>query len=223
MKKADLLHTTILILAILAGYSAMEGVLYFLTYVTYATDSTASTGLLLYRLFPALLFAVACVLLIRNGRKYTAALLKVADAKDTEEAEDEEEEEETVTIPETEASAAQAAKTTLETMPVFKAVGDADIKWQLDRRNIVFALIIGIGLYTLIQAAPYIIVHLFELFRNRVGSDTFRQGSPAKTNLIIQLLQATIGAFLVYAAPTLTNFIDKTIAVRLDSTSQTET
>jgi hypothetical protein len=49
-----------------------------------------------------------------------------------------------------------------------------------------------------------------------------RQGSPAKTNLIVQSLQVTFGAFLVYAAPTLTNFIEKTIAVRLDSTSQTE-
>jgi hypothetical protein len=92
----------------------------------------------------------------------------------------------------------------------------------LDRRNIVFALIIGIGLYTLIQAAPYVIVHLFELFRNKVGPDMFRQGSPGKTNLIVQLLQVTIGAFLVYAAPTLTNFIDKTIAVRLDGESQTK-
>jgi hypothetical protein len=212
MKKADLLHTTILILAILAGYSAMQGVLYFLTYVTYATDSAASTGLLLYQLFPALLFAVACVLLIRNGRKYTATLLKVADAKNTEE----EEEEETVPIPETGASVAEATKTALETVPVFEAAGDADIERQLDRRNIVFALIIGIGLYTLIQALPYVIVDLFELYRNKVGSDTFRQVAPGKTNLIIQLLQVTIGAFLVYAAPTLSNFIDKSIAIRLD-------
>jgi hypothetical protein len=212
MKKADLLHTTILVLAILAGYSAMQGVLYFLTYVTFATDSTASTGLLLYQLFPALLFAVACVLLIRNGRKYTAALLKMADAKDTEE----EEEEEIVIIPETGASVAEAPKTALETVPVFEAAGDADIELQLDRRNIVFALIIGIGLYTLIQAVPYVIVHLFELYRNKVGSDMFKQGASGKTNLIIHLLQVTIGAFLVYAAPTLTNFIDKSIAVRLD-------
>jgi hypothetical protein len=60
----------------------------------------------------------------------------VADAGDAEE--------ETVTIPETGASVAEAPKTTS----------------QLDRRNIVFALFIGIGLYTLIQAVPYVIVHL---------------------------------------------------------------
>jgi hypothetical protein len=127
MKKADLLHTTILILAILAGYSAMQGVLYFLTYVTYAADSTASTGLLLYQLFPALLFAVACILLIRNGRKYTAALMKVADPADTEDVEEdqdaEEEDEETGTISETGASLAEAPKIGLETVPIFEAPG----------------------------------------------------------------------------------------------------
>ena len=36
-----------------------------------------------------------------------------------------------------------------------------------------------------------------------------------------ELLRVTIGAFLMYAAPTLANFIEKTIAARLDSASQT--
>ncbi len=152
----------------------------------------------LYQLIPPILFSVACVLLIRNGRKYTAALLRMAQREDIEEEEGD----------------AKAA-------PPDEATGDNPIEWQLDRRNIVFVLFVGMGLYTLIQSSPYVIVDVFGLFRDKVGADALRQGSPGRASLIIELLRVTIGAFLVYAAPALTNFIDKTIAVRLDSTSQT--
>jgi hypothetical protein len=43
---------------------------------------------------------------------------------------------------------------------------------------------------------------------------------PARNYLILELLRVTLGCFLIYAAPSLANMIEKNIAVRLDGRSQ---
>lgn len=186
MKKIDLIHTVILIVALLVAYSALE---YFMLFI-----SSLFTGVDLYHwqipgaaisnLIITGLFFGACLLLVKNGRKYAAALLP-----------NEEE-----------------------------ASWDNAVEWQLDRRNIIFVLFIGMGLYTLIQAIPYAIDHLIELFTSNVSNGFIsrpeKNASRGKELLLIELLRITMGAFLIYAAPTLTNYIDKAIAVRLDGESQ---
>src|SRR5580704_12909499 len=77
MKKIDLIHTTILIVALLNAYSALE---YFMGFIT-----SLFSGVDLYHwqipdaaisnLIVAGVFFGACVLLVKNGRKYAAALL----------------------------------------------------------------------------------------------------------------------------------------------------
>lgn len=186
MKKIDLIHTTILIVALLNAYSAVEYFMLFISslfsgfdlYHWQIPDAAISSLIIMGAFFGA------CVLLVKNGRKYAAALLP-----------NEEE-----------------------------ASWDNATEWQLDRRNIIFVLFIGMGLYTLIQAIPYAIDHLFELFTSKVSSGfnsrLEKNGSRETELLLIELLRTTVGALLIYAAPTLTNYIDKTIAVRLGSGSQ---
>ena len=180
MKKADLLHTTILIVAILSGYSALQYAINLLSSLAYTGAHLLPAETLLYNLLLALLFSAACILLVRNSRKYAAALLKEED----------------------------------------ETPGENSLEWQLELRNFIFVLFIGLGLYTLIQSVPYVFAELFELFRDRISFDRFKRDPAVKVNLIVELLRVTIGAFLVYAAPLLTNFIDKKIVVRLDSASQ---
>lgn len=181
MKKADLLHTTILIVAILSGYSALQYAIYLLSSLAYTGEHIMPGATILYDLLIALLFSAACIILVRNSQKYTAVLLKEED----------------------------------------ETQGENTLEWQLELRNFIFVLFIGLGLYTLIQSVPYVFAELFELFRNRISSDMFKRDPTGKINLIVELLRVTIGAFLIYAAPSLTNFIDKKIVVRLDSASQT--
>lgn len=80
MKKIDLVHTTVLIVAVLAGYSALEYIFYLLVSITEALDSsylyTQSSGLFLHYCLLILLFAAASIILVRNGRKYAGLLLK---------------------------------------------------------------------------------------------------------------------------------------------------
>jgi hypothetical protein len=180
MKKVDLIHTTILIVGILAGYSTIQYFFYLLGSIAYVRGTyTDSYERMLYYIVMIVLFSVACGILVKNGRKYAGMLLK----------------------DEPEGSREEAAYL------------------QLDRRNIVFVLFIGLGLYTLIQSVPYVFGDLFELYRNKISSGLVKESSPKSAPLIIELLRTTIGAFLIYAAPALTGFITKKIAVRLDSQS----
>lgn len=181
MKKIDLVHTTILIVAILAGYSALEYIFYLLSNIASAGEfyylRGQSWGKLTYYLVMAVLFAATAVILVRNGRKYAGAILR----------------------DEPEGSWEDAAQL------------------QLDRSNIILVLIIGMGLYTLIQSIPYALNHLYEIFKDKVGSELLKDENPDRGILAVEILRVTIGAFLIYAAPALTNFINKNIAVRLDS------
>jgi hypothetical protein len=73
------------------------------------------------------------------------------------------------------------------------------------------------GLYTIIQALPYAIQHLFELFQSKVSSFPYNEGKirSAKQYLLYELFRMTIGVILVYGAANLTNLIERTIATRL--------
>jgi hypothetical protein len=181
MKKIDLIHTTVLIVGILAGFSAIEYIFYFLSSLVYAGDAyylrNPAASRMLYYLVMAILFSVACIVLVRNARKYALFLLK-----------DEPE-----------------------------ASWEDDSQWQLDRKNILLVLFIGIGLYTLIQSTPYALNDLFELFRNKISADPLKDSMHKSAGLAIELLRVTIGAFLVYAAPALTRSLEKNISGRLDN------
>jgi len=183
MKKIDLIHTTILIVAIMAGYSAITTFIYLLSSIAYAGDTEyrhLSLTMLTYPLIATGLFSAACIILIRNARRYSKLLLR----------------------DEPEGSWEDASK------------------WDLDRQSILLVLFIGIGLHTLIQSAPLVLSDAYMLFKNKVSNDLLRTENPPKaSDLIIQLLRVTIGTFLVYAAPNLTNFIEKNIATRLDRKS----
>jgi hypothetical protein len=195
MKKIDLVHTTILIVAVLCGYSALQSIFYILgvlsdvdLYRQRPTDYASldihlflSGGNLLPTIIQVALFSAACIILIRNGKKYAAAILQRAEPG---------------------------------------AADENSVGVHLDRYNIIFALFIGLGLYTLIQALPNALYHSFQQFAYKISNDLYKTLTPLKDHLIMEWLRVVIGALLIYAAPSLTNYIEKKIAVRLDSGSQ---
>ncbi|HEY8967737.1 MAG TPA: hypothetical protein VIM64_01555 [Puia sp.] len=175
MKKIDLIHTAILIVAILAGYMAIQTVISALSFITFYHGDGLSDQLA-YLTIAFLGPAIVCLVLIRNGRRLAELMLK----------------------DEPEGSWEQASY------------------WDLDRRNIIFVLFVGIGLYTLIADVPSLLVHLYQLFAEKVSPALLRTMNVNKDTLAIDLLRVTIGALLIYASPTLTHFIESTIAVRLN-------
>jgi small-conductance mechanosensitive channel len=181
MKKIDLIHTTILIVAILAGYSAISNavslvaMLAYMPASTYARDNVGSE-VIIYLVIVAL-FAGISVILVRKGRNYASAILK--------------------NEPE----------------------GSADDPAQLvfSRQDIILVLLIGIGLYTLIQSIPYAITDLATMFKDKVANQFTPEPKSQTKTIAIELLKITIGIFIIYAAPALTNFINRRIAAQLDS------
>jgi hypothetical protein len=184
MKKIDLVHTTIIIIALMAGYSALQQILGLLSVVGYASDIFLSLrgpdyGTIGLYLIALVMYVIICVVLIRKGRTFATTILKN----------------------EPELSLEDAAQV------------------QLDRSNLIFVLLIGMGIYTIMESLPYLIKNLFELFRNRVATDLFRETKPSSQTIIIELLKITLGAFLIYASAPITNFIDKNIASKIKSDS----
>ena len=178
MKKIDLIHTAILIVAMLAAYEAIQNIISILSILAFLGDGPLfkrATEQFVFTLIAVGSFTAVCIILVKNGRNYAALILK------------------------------DDPEGSWEDAP----------KWELDRRNILLALFIGLGLYTLIQSMPYTLNDLYVMFSDKVSSNLQDRGR--KNNLIIELLKATIGFLLIYAAPALTNFIDKTIAVRLET------
>lgn len=175
MKKIDLIHTAILIVAILAGYMAIQSIISALSFITFYHGDRLSDQLA-YLSIACLGPVIVCLVLIRNGRRLAELMLK----------------------DEPEGSWEQASY------------------WDLDRRNIIFVLFIGIGLYIMIQAIPNLLIDLYQLFAEKVSPVLLRTMNVNKDTLVIELLRITIGTFLIYASPTLTNFIESTIAVRLN-------
>ena len=96
---------------------------------------------------------------------------------------------------------------------------EAASRWDLDRRNILFVLFIGIGLYTLVYSVADTLRDCFELFSEKVDY-SLTGHTPKRNYLLIDLLRLTIGTCIIYAAPTLTNFIENNIATRLEGGKQ---
>lgn len=188
MKKTDLIHTTVLIVAVLCAYSALQHLLTGLSYTLYSSDlfNRNISAFIYPELIQAFVLAIACIIMVRNGRKIADNLSGSRLNQ---------KEEETDAVP-----------------------GDS-IEWQLDRHNIIFVLFIGIGLFTLIQYIPALLNELISRFREKAGALDLMKPA-GRDYLILDLLRVTIGAFLIYAAPTLTNHIDSTIAARLRGTSK---
>jgi hypothetical protein len=188
MKKIDLLHTTILIMALLCGYSALQTIVTFLMVIGAATEirdpgSTWWSTFLGY-LVEILAFIAAMIILVRNGRRYAGRLLGDRE------------------VDQSEASPAL----------------------QADRADILFVLFVGMGLYMVIQALPYALQHLFELFQSKVSAfpgeseGTLRS---AKHYLIYELLRITVGIALTYGAANLANIIENSVAHRLKGNPKT--
>jgi hypothetical protein len=176
MKKVDILQTTLLVLAIMNAYVAMEYFLSMLAEIPKASSLySGGFGEVITLLIITIALAAAVYLLIRYSRRIAEWLLKIDPEGDTED---------TASL-------------------------------DLDRRTILFVLCVGIGLYVLIQASAYAIDDAYDLFKNKV---TGTSALLAKRNyLVLELLRVTLGALLIYAAPNLTDFIEKKIAVRLKS------
>ncbi len=181
MKKSDLVHVTILIVAVLSGYNAVGAVITMLSTIAYYFEGiyrTAEAYMVLY-LIQAVLYSAACILLIRNGRKYAEQMTQT-------EAED--------------------------------FVEDAP-RWDLDRRNMLYVLFIGLGLYLVIQSGTVAVDALYQQFKAKAGAMALTERAHV-TDVLVDLLRLTAGACLIYAAPNLTNLIENSISVRLDGDKQ---
>jgi hypothetical protein len=200
MKKIDLLHTTILIVAILCGYSALQTLLSILNLAAYLSDiyyaRSASPAVPL--LFQGGILTIACIVLIRNSKRIATYLAR----NDPQEYEE---------FPE-------GGDTSAMDTPIVLDKNPDDPEWQLDRQSILFVFFIGLGLYTLIQYIPSLLNAVIDQFKEKV-SGAMRLIQPDRRDnrdfLLLYLLRITIGALLIYAAPNLTNYIEKTIATRL--------
>jgi hypothetical protein len=185
MKKFDLIHTAILIVALFCGFSALQSTIDLLvliaTYTGYSRFAYQRPDLVGYLIRTGLSIA-ATIILIRNSRRYATRLLH----------------------------------NEVENPP------EPPPTWGLDRRSLILTLFIGMGLYTVIQALPYAIQHLFELFQSKVSAIPVSEDktSTASKFIIYELLRITVGTFLIYAAPTFTNYIEKKIAIRQGGVSQ---
>ncbi len=180
MKKFDLIHTTILILAVMAAWSAVESFIHLLSNISFAGNQYYPTyEWVLYDLIASLSFSAAAVILVKNARKYTTVLLR-DEPDDTQE--------------------------------------DA-LRWKPERDNVLLALLIGIGLYTLIQAIPNIVAEIIHFFRTKVSNHALLAPAPSRNDFIIWILKATIGAFLIYSAPALTAYINKKATTGPDTKS----
>lgn len=200
MKKIDLLHTTVLIVAILCGYSALQELLSIFNVSFYYSSVFASAGgsTIMPALFQAALYTIACIVLVRNSKRIATYLLGNERPEFDEFLEDE-----------TAVADPHPTQTT-------EAENPDNLEWHLNRRNILFALFIGLGMYTLIQYIPALLNDLVSLFKGEVGSGALDLVRPRqRDHPILDLLHLTFGALLIYAAPTLTNYIEKTIAIRL--------
>jgi hypothetical protein len=173
MRKFDLIHTTILIIGLLAGYWAISSLIAMLSFAGYISDifvSSRSVASQLIRLLANLIIpAIACVVLIRNGKRCATAILKNEPG----------------------------------------AIREDAPKIDLDRNNLVFVLLVGLGLSTLIQSLPHALVDAYQLFGNKVAPPQYGMQVTDKGTLAIDLLKVTFGLFLIYAAPTLTNLIER--------------
>jgi hypothetical protein len=181
MKKVDLIHTTLLVVGILAGYNAMESLITMLSDVAYlGIPNFNGLERFLYDLILTVLYSAGSIILIRKGRYLSAGIMKDQGGG-----------------------------------------GDDGPSWNLDRHNMLFVLFIGIGLYVVVHASAFLISDLYDIYANKASAGRYRRVT-IMNGVLIQLLRLTMGAFLIYAAPTLTNLIEKNIAVRLHRADKPE-
>ena len=179
MKKFDLVHTTILIVAILLGYASLQMLIATIDGIAVAANPGFPSyfALTVNNLVLACLYGIASYVLVRNGRKYADAILKDEDTEDAP-------------------------------------------RLDLDRKNILYVLFIGIGLYTMIEAIPQFLNELYQIFSGRISPDNSMTQQISASGIAVRLLKIVIGAFLVYASPNLTDFIEKHISPRLTTQKQ---
>ncbi|HTR29982.1 MAG TPA: hypothetical protein VMH27_11980 [Puia sp.] len=205
MRKIDLLHTTILIVAILCGYAALRELLGVLNATFYASDifyaRSGYGAFILPSLIEAGGYVVACIVLIRNSERIAVSMLGNSRPEYEEFLEGEE---------------PSAAAPEMAEEP-------DQLEWKLDRMTVLYVFFIGLGLYTLIEYIPDLLNSVIGQFKTEV-SGALRLVQPERRNyrdyLLLDALRATIGALLIYAAPTLTNFIERTISIRLQPGSK---
>jgi flagellar biosynthesis component FlhA len=189
MKKFDLIHVTILIVAILLGYNSIQLLIAALDSFVMAFNPGFPNllNLLINNCMLAALYAVACYVLIRNARKYAGLILK-----------DDESEE---SILKDEESAARL---------------------HLELSHVLFAFFIGLGLYTIIESLPQALDGAYQLFSGKISPENSMTQQVSVSGILIHLLKIVVGAFLIYASPNLTNFIETNIAPRLNSGGRPE-
>src|SRR5580700_2417656 len=134
MKKIDLLHTTVLIVAILCGYLALQTFLGILNFTVYYSESLfdRSGAAILPTFIQAAAYTIACIILARNSKRIATALL----------GNDRPEYEEFLEDGEGEATG--------ESTPAHGVAGPAattvenpdNLQWHLDRRAVLFSLFI---------------------------------------------------------------------------------
>lgn len=212
MKKIDLLHTTILIVAILCGYLALQTLLGILNITIYYSDVlyNRSGETIIPTLIEAVAYTIGCIILIRNSKAIATYLL----GNDRPEYEEFLENGESETPGEAFADPVASKTTTVE--------DSHNLEWHLDRRGILFALFIGLGLYTFIQYIPLLLNQIISDFKDKVGEGALALTKPpGRDYLILYLLRILAGTILIYAAPALTNYIEKTLSTRLQSEQKT--
>jgi hypothetical protein len=167
MKKIDLIQTTILIIAIMLGYQAINMLINWLPTLFFSLSEGNYN--FIFTLLLVIVLGICCMLLIKKSRAIAITILK------------------------NEPESSQ----------------DDFAQLQLDRDHLIFALLIGMGLYYLIWSIPNVALDLFKLYRYKVAPGSFRSALPDSDRIIVELLRITLGAFLVYAAPILTKIISK--------------
>jgi hypothetical protein len=175
MKKSELVFTTIIIVAILSGYSGIQHIFSLLSlgndFGPHYPGDSLGMGRMISLFLLSVLFSACCIVLVKRGRDITGALLK-------------------------------------------NEPDEGIAQLPLDRRNLIFVLFIGIGLYTLVEAIPFAISDLIYFFKAAVGPISEKGRVPKKDLFIVELLRVILGMFMIYAAPVMTNFIDNKIAAK---------
>jgi hypothetical protein len=169
MKKIDIIQTTIIIVGILVGYSAIQIILGLFTQIAYTQELGGPSVLFQYILFGAL-HAACSIVLISKSKKIS--LLIVDESDDS-------------------------------------------VQINISRTDIIFAMIVGIGLYTLIQPVPQVLTDIFFFFKNEVRSNGDTVIPSKKEAFAVELLRVLFGFFIIYGAPTFTNIITDKIASKI--------
>jgi hypothetical protein len=183
MKKIDLVHTGVLIIALMLGYSALQTLISFFSMAGYYSDvffsSKGMQSAGIPTLLSLLLLSGACAALVKYGR----------------------------TI----------AEKILQNEP--ESVDGDQVAVHLDRHNLIMVVLIGLGVFTVLNPLPHFLVDIYELFRNKVTVDEFRTRTVDADTIAVELLKLTMGFFLIYAASPITNFIEKKIPAKTESGS----